>query len=885
MAFSHIVGGTAFTDASFQGNAYADEATGFPKALEKIVEHVANAYHGTSMDPLTVGAGSKALTISNTNGQIPAFAIGMPVRIAQTADPAGVWMQGEITAWDGVSGVATINVDATKGSGSFSDWSIAIGGHLTTASGAPPLAVSQGGTGASSGKAALANLTPVVSGIIETNANFVDAVIFGPALDPVNWSPRTAAATSSLMLATVEDGGADAEINIWNLTDDPLAGATPLATVTITSVATPTSIAAAMGYIIVGHEDGVTIIDPHDDSWAERTTGWPRSLSTSTTPALNNDDVIGVAAGYSDKPAYDPRTDGNLPTFAVKYGTGTAQGSVIKDDGSVWELIGAGATPDTGIAVANGHVYVNYDATQFRWTRPISMVTADQSVNPPYLLVYNDNDPYNIAAAADKVSVVDKLIALASGEGLGFNWGAEVTNTGPGDVSTALNASITRSFNTGYYPTYPKGLWLANSKTVDRSVSANTLTENGAITEAAVEAGAELKGYSGFSASNHLTRSYDADFDFASGMSIAVWVKTLNNTAQQDILSRDDPADVILPFYNVSIHPTTGKGQLYYYTTASSTGNVVATLGPIDDGKWHLLVFVHDAAKDEFRSYLDGVYQAVQTHGGTGSFANASAILRIGEHVIPAATAPADQTEISLLRISATVPTDNQIRQMYEAEKGMFVANAKCLLQSGTTDAVLDVSVDPIAGKVAVTQTDAAMIFDGLVVVSEPSLAADGSTWERLKTYGDDLVQINDANAYASVAAKDLRGDLEILRGMKAGLPAGVDLSKAKAWIYFTQSSNTIYASYGIKAITNSAVGQTLIEFAVPFKVGDASSYSSPVSYVPVLSFVTQTGNDHANVNAVGNRSIIYEYRNSGAGMTNHQYPACIAFFGELENE
>ena len=158
MVFSHIIGGMTFTEASFQGNAYADEATGFPKALEKMAEHVANAYHGASTDALTVGTGSKALTIANGSGQIPAFAIGMPVRIARTSDPSGVWMQGEITAWDGTTGIAAINVDATKGSGSYSDWRIVIGGHLTVAAGAPPLAVSQGGTGASTGREALANL-------------------------------------------------------------------------------------------------------------------------------------------------------------------------------------------------------------------------------------------------------------------------------------------------------------------------------------------------------------------------------------------------------------------------------------------------------------------------------------------------------------------------------------------------------------------------------------------------------------------------------------------------------------------------------------------------------------------------------------------------------
>ena len=37
----------------------------------------------------------------------------------------------------------------------------------------------------------------------------------------------------------------------------------------------------------------------------------------------------------------------------------------------------------------------------------------------------------------------------------------------------------------------------------------------------------------------------------------------------------------------------------------------------------------------------------------------------------------------------------------------MFEANAECLLQSGSTDAVLDVDIDPLTGKLLVTQTDA----------------------------------------------------------------------------------------------------------------------------------------------------------------------------------
>ena len=110
-------GGTTFTQANFEGNAYSDESTGFPKALEKMVEHVANAYRGTSTTSNAVGTGSKTWTVTNSNSQIPAFAVGMPVRVARTAAPTTTYMQGEITAFtasasplgvaDGGTGAAT----------------------------------------------------------------------------------------------------------------------------------------------------------------------------------------------------------------------------------------------------------------------------------------------------------------------------------------------------------------------------------------------------------------------------------------------------------------------------------------------------------------------------------------------------------------------------------------------------------------------------------------------------------------------------------------------------------------------------------------------------------------------------------------------------------
>ena len=170
MAFSHIVGGTTFTEASFEGNAYANETTGFPKALEKMVEHVANAYRGTSVTSNAVGTGSKTWTVTNANSQIPAFAVGMPVRVARTSAPTTTYLQGEITAFTASTGSTTVNVSSSLGSGTHTDWTITIGGHQTTAS-ASPLGLAAGGTGAANAAAALTSLgaMPLAGGTITGN--------------------------------------------------------------------------------------------------------------------------------------------------------------------------------------------------------------------------------------------------------------------------------------------------------------------------------------------------------------------------------------------------------------------------------------------------------------------------------------------------------------------------------------------------------------------------------------------------------------------------------------------------------------------------------------------------------------------------------------------
>ncbi len=154
MPFSYVLAGTQFTDANFAGTAYANEQTGFPKALEKIVEHVANAWRSASSTSLAVGTGTKTLTVSANRP----FAIGQPVRIASASDPVNTFMDGIVTAYTDTTGAMTVQVASSKGTGTFASWWVSVGGFAQVVASPSPLAIANGGTGASTADSALTNL-------------------------------------------------------------------------------------------------------------------------------------------------------------------------------------------------------------------------------------------------------------------------------------------------------------------------------------------------------------------------------------------------------------------------------------------------------------------------------------------------------------------------------------------------------------------------------------------------------------------------------------------------------------------------------------------------------------------------------------------------------
>jgi len=709
------------------------------------------------------------------------------------------------------------------------------------------------------------------NGIIESNANFVDTCLVGPSVDGKAWAGKfeNGSVWSSLMLATVETSGSDAEVNIWDLTAGTLASATPLATVTLTG-ATPTSIAASMGYVIVGTSDqGMHIVDPHGGSWAERTVGWPYSLSSTTTPNLTDDYILSVCAGLSDASPNDPRTGGPLPEFGLVYGAGVDSASIIKSDGNVYDaVIPSGAIGAEGCAIANGVFFFAADEVGknvLNRSPLISTIVADDWTVARRMR--NDNYPFGFGVE-NAVDIQGSSVVAAAAEGLTL----EVLGSIPAED---MLASINTTYTTGYYVGDIKLIALANSKTADRSYNANTLTENGTVTETAVETGAELLGYSGFASGVNLTRGDDADYNSLGTGAVhqCGWLKCSGNSAVETLTGLANAGNTIRFTTRLA-----ASGTISFTIAGASTSGGINSTSVLDDGEWHRFDIVR-RSNTELELWVDGVLEATDATA-YGSISG-TILFAIGVRPDDGSTEPATTTTLSLVRLAASAPSGAQILKAYEAEKKMFAANAKCLLQ-GASNAVLDARIDPITGKYIVTQSDTQDIFDGLTIDTERTIAAGGTTFEHGLLWGDAVAEINDANLFASTPATDQRQVNEMVRSMAAELPAGVDLSKAKAWVRFDHFNEVIEASYNVESCTNVGAGSFYVTWAIPFKFGN----SNDSGVVVVVS--ADRGDAMIDFGAAGTpdmtEKVYVLVKNTGTNTPGDAVTFVVAF-GELENE
>jgi len=243
----------------------------------------------------------------------------------------------------------------------------------------------------------------------------------------------------------------------------------------------------------------------------------------------------------------------------------------------------------------------------------------------------------------------------------------------------------------------------------DRSVNAASLIVNGTITRSPVANGAELMAYSGFNDNNFLSRPYHSTLDFGTGdFSVIGWAK--GGSLYDVILSYGDPAS---------------SGGLKISTDANLetirlvVGNTTYTYGDgfrgANSGWWHFAVARQSGVVSLYvNGRLNRSFSAPSSVNGNG--ANK---LQIAKSNLPFPTNAGSDVwtgSLALLRISATAPTLDQIRKIYEDERKLFMPGTQCTLY-GTSDAVTALAHDPKTNLLHVGTSAGRSTFDGLVRV------------------------------------------------------------------------------------------------------------------------------------------------------------------------
>jgi trimeric autotransporter adhesin len=243
----------------------------------------------------------------------------------------------------------------------------------------------------------------------------------------------------------------------------------------------------------------------------------------------------------------------------------------------------------------------------------------------------------------------------------------------------------------------------------DRSVNGNGLQVFGTVTKNPVATGADLVAYSGFSSSspyNSLQQPYNSDFDFTGDFSAMLWVYS-NDTGTGTRLFFDRVASGWPTPPARFFFGTDSSDYLYYYVNDSngtSTGNTAKVL---QSGIWNHCCFVRRGRAHEI--YLNGILQISQDKD-IRDITQTGATLTLGNAY--AFGNPFDGS-LALARISATAPSPEQIKKIYEDEKVLFQENAQATLY-GSSDAVTALAYDDTTELLHVGTSEGRSDFQGL---------------------------------------------------------------------------------------------------------------------------------------------------------------------------
>lgn len=247
----------------------------------------------------------------------------------------------------------------------------------------------------------------------------------------------------------------------------------------------------------------------------------------------------------------------------------------------------------------------------------------------------------------------------------------------------------------------------------DRSVAGNHPLVYGTVTRTAVATGAELAAYGGFSASNYLETGPlaitlgTADFMFAAW----AYYGAIGPSIPQETLFAIQGAN------EFQLEKQSGSTAIRVSQTSRFIGT--SSAGSLVPNAWNHVVFVRSASTGTGYYYINGVLAGTTTMPSyDGTLTNGT--IRIGNR---ADGISPHRQQLALPRVSATAPTPQQIRDMYEAEKALFQPNAKCLLPADSINAL---SYDDTTDLLHVATTNGMARLKDLLVLDKDAIVVTG---------------------------------------------------------------------------------------------------------------------------------------------------------------
>lgn len=403
-----------------------------------------------------------------------------------------------------------------------------------------------------------------------------------------------------------------------------------------------------------------------------------------------------------------------LTRIAPTYNTGWMTGDIRRCFLSYTEA-GSVTGPEL---VTNG----TFDTDVSGWSADTTFPPASFTWNAGAMVVTGSGASYNGVKTPISTVVGRTYRISASITGSGY---ISVASSSGGWYPTSNVTVFTATATTTYITAATQGSNVATYDNIsvkeaiaDRSYKATAANILGTLTSTAANTGNDLVAYSGFSAANYSQEPYSAGLDFGTGeWSVGAWVNVPTaNAAAGTIAARAYSSGA---YITLGIDATNKLTATAYDGTTTRT---VTTSAAYNTATW-LKVDATYTTDGALKLWVNGVNVATTTGTPLLTLNNSNAVLTIGNSYALDAPFPGS---IALLKLSATVPTQEQATFMYEQEKHLFAAGAKCVLPASTS--VLDMAYDDATDTWSTLQATHEASWSGLVRTSTQTPSAGSFT-------------------------------------------------------------------------------------------------------------------------------------------------------------